>query len=34
MQTGIINQDAFGIVDDDGKPIQPYLNIVAGKGDK
>jgi endoglucanase len=25
---------AFGIVDDDGKPIQPYLNIVAGKGDK
>jgi endoglucanase len=25
---------AFGIVDDEGKPIQPYLNIVAGKGDK
>jgi endoglucanase len=25
---------AFGIVDDNGKPIQPYLNIVAGKGDK
>jgi endoglucanase len=23
---------AFGIVDDDGKPVQPYLNIVAGKG--
>lgn len=25
---------AFGIVDDNGKLIQPYLNIVAGKGDK
>ncbi len=24
---------AFGIVDDNGDPIQPYLNIVAGKGD-
>ena len=24
---------AFGIVDDEGNPIQPYLNIVAGKGD-
>jgi endoglucanase len=23
---------AFGIVDDAGKPIQPYLNIVSGKG--
>jgi endoglucanase len=23
---------AFGIVDDQGEPIQPYLNIVAGKG--
>ena len=22
---------AFGIVDDDGKPIQPYLDVVAGK---
>jgi endoglucanase len=25
---------AFGIVDDEGNPIQPFLNIVAGKGDK
>ena len=25
---------AFGIVDDKGVPIQPYLNIVAGKGEK
>ena len=25
---------AFGIVGDRGNPIQPYLNIVAGKGDK
>lgn len=25
---------AFGIVDDNGSPVQPYLNIVAGKGDK
>jgi endoglucanase len=25
---------AFGIIDDNGKPVQPYLNIVAGKGDK
>lgn len=24
---------AFGIVDDDGNPIQPYLNIMAGTGD-
>ena len=23
---------AFGIVDDQGKPLQPYLDIVAGKG--
>jgi endoglucanase len=24
--------DAFGLVGDDGKPLQPYLNIVAGRG--